>query len=110
WRLHRPPVEAATGDERTVLNAWTDVEGAGAEFCVSLGMEKRSIERRSRLLTAEIDRTMIHEWIARAADRAADYALVGFDDRCPDDMLESFVSLTDVMNTAPRDDLDMEDW
>jgi GNAT superfamily N-acetyltransferase len=53
---------------------------------------------------------MLEEWVTRAKDRASDYSLVGYDDVCPDDMLEAFCKVTDVMNTAPREDLDMEDW
>ncbi|HEX7166609.1 MAG TPA: hypothetical protein VF230_06485, partial [Acidimicrobiales bacterium] len=57
-----------------------------------------------------VDRDMLEQWVARAKERATDYSLVAFDDRCPDELLERFVDLTMVMNTAPRDDLDMEDW
>lgn len=38
------------------------------------------------------------------------YELVAFDGGCPDDLLEPYTRLMDTMNTAPRDDLTMEDW
>lgn len=109
-RLLEPAVEAAAADDRTVLNAWAAEESAGDAFLAALGLEKRSVERRSRLLTHELDRSMLEEWVERAAERAAGYSLIGFDDHCPDEWVEPYVTLFDVMNTAPRDDLDMEDW
>ncbi len=109
-RLLAPLAEAAAADERTVVMTWTPEVGAGDAFAAALGFEKRSVERRSRLLLSELDRAMLDDWVAGAAERAADYSLVGFEERCPDDLLEPFVALWHVMNTAPRDDLDMEDW
>lgn len=38
------------------------------------------------------------------------YEVFSFDDACPDDLLEPYTRLVDTMNTAPRDDLTMEDW
>jgi GNAT superfamily N-acetyltransferase len=76
----------------------------------SLGAEKKSTERKSRLTIANVDRPMLEDWVSRAPDRASDYSLISFDDRCPDELLEDFVDLVMVMNTAPRDDLEMEDW
>ena len=102
-------VEAAALDGRTILGAGT-VEGTGGDaFCEALGFEKKATERKSRLSIADVDRPMLEGWVARAAERAGDYELFGFDDRCPDDVLEPYIALYDVTNTAPRDDLDMED-
>jgi GNAT superfamily N-acetyltransferase len=38
------------------------------------------------------------------------YELVAFDGACPEELLEAYTRLADTMNTAPRDDLTMEDW
>lgn len=38
------------------------------------------------------------------------YELIAFDGACPDDLLAPFTRLVDTMNTAPRDDLTLEDW
>ena len=101
--------EAAALDGRTMLGAGS-VEGSdGDPFAEALGFEKKATERKSRLSIADVDRTMLEGWVERAAERAADYELVAFDDRCPDDLLEAYVALYHVTNTAPRDDLDMED-
>jgi GNAT superfamily N-acetyltransferase len=85
------------------------VGSEGAAGVRALGAEVGLIERISRLRTAEVDRALLDHWIARAPERAAGYSLVGWDDRCPDELLERFAAVTGVMNTAPRGDLDMED-
>ena len=101
--------EAAALDGRTILGGGTIEGTAGDAFAEALGFEKKATERKSRLSVADIDRGMLEGWVERAAERAADYELVAFDDRCPDDLLEEYVALYHVTNTAPRDDLDMED-
>jgi GNAT superfamily N-acetyltransferase len=101
--------EAAALDGRTILGGGTIESSAGDEFCKALGFETKATERKSRLSIADLDRGMLERWIERAAERGADYELFGFDDRCPDDVLEPYIALYDVTNTAPRDDLDMED-
>ncbi|MBA3653804.1 MAG: GNAT family N-acetyltransferase [Actinobacteria bacterium] len=109
-RLLAPVVDAAAADGRTVLGVDAVEDTAGAAFVAALGLEKRAVERRSRLLTAEVDRTMLEEWVALARQRASDYSLIGFDDACPEELLDAYVGVTEIMNTAPREELDMEDW
>lgn len=101
--------EAAALDGRTILGSGTIEGSAGDTFAETLGFEKKATERKSRLSIADVDRSKLERWIERAAERASDYELVGFDDRCPDELLEPYIALYHVTNTAPRDDLDMED-
>ncbi len=68
------------------------------------------MERKSRLVLADVDRGMLEGWVARADERAAGYSLLAWDGPVPEEYLERFVDLTMVMNTAPRDDLEMDDW
>jgi GNAT superfamily N-acetyltransferase len=109
FRLLQPAVEAAAADGRTVLEAWTVDATPGDAFAGALGLDARYVERKSRLVMADLDRPMLDEWILRAKDRAADYSLFGFDDACPDELVDTYVAVNDVMNTAPREELDMED-
>jgi GNAT superfamily N-acetyltransferase len=102
-------VDAARLDDRTVVGSGS-IEGSGGDaFAQAFGFERKATERKSRLTIDDVDRSMLEGWVARAAERATDYELFAFDDRCPDDVLEPFVELWRVTNTAPRDDLDMED-
>lgn len=102
-------VDAATLDGRTMVGGGTVEATEGDTFATALGFEKKATERKSRLSIAEVDRPMLETWVDRAAERAGEYELLGFEDRCPDELLEEYVALYDVTNTAPRDDLDMED-
>ena len=77
---------------------------AGRAFAAAKGAEPGNAERQSRLVLADVDRALMQAWIARASERAGGYSPVAFDDRCPDELLDSFVQMTRVMNTAPRPD------
>ncbi len=102
-------VEAAVDDGRTILGTFTIDGSDGDAFCTRFGFEPKATERKSRLVLADVDRTMLEGWVSRAVERAADYEVFRFDDRCPDDLVEPFVELWKVTNTAPRDNLDMDD-
>ena len=107
--LLRRVAAAGADDGRTILGGGT-IDGSGGDaFCESLGFEKKATERKSQLAIDDVDRSMLETWVARASERAADYELFAIENRVPDDLLESFVELYKVTNTAPRDDLDMED-
>ena len=108
-RLLQPAIDAAIADGRTVLEAWTTDATAGDAFAAALGMEARYLERRSRLVVADIDRSMLDDWVSRAKERASEYSLVFFETVCPEELREAYVAIVDVMNTAPREGLDMED-
>jgi mycothiol synthase len=108
-RLLQPVVDAATADGRTVLESWTTDGTPGDAFAATLALDTRYFERRSRLVTGELDRAMLDQWVTRARQRAADYSLFGFDDACPEALLDQYIAVNDVMNTAPREELDMED-
>jgi mycothiol synthase len=112
-QLLKEIAETSVADGRTVLGTYVGgrpEDGVDDGFLLARGFEKRMVERRSRLLTAELDRPMLEEWVARAKERAGEYSLIGFDDVCPDDLVDAYVTLNDVMNTAPRENLDMEDY
>ena len=102
-------VGAARAWGRTSLYAEVRVGSAGEAFAARLGFERRMLDRRSRLLTAELDRALLEGWVAEAAVRAPDHELVWWEGPCPDELLDAYVDLLAVMNDAPIDDLDIED-
>jgi GNAT superfamily N-acetyltransferase len=102
-------VEAADAWDATLLDVYARVGGPGEPFLRKIGAELRQIERRSACLTADLDRPMLEGWVRRAGERAPTYSLVGWDGRCPDDLLPAVCDLVAVMNTAPRDDLEWDD-
>jgi GNAT superfamily N-acetyltransferase len=102
-------VDAARADGRTILGTAAYEGTAGESFLAQAGGVNNQPFRQSRLRLAELDPSLLQDWVGRAAERAAGYSLVGWDDPCPDEHLEAFTEVVHVMNTAPLDDLEWED-
>jgi GNAT superfamily N-acetyltransferase len=109
-RLLEPILDVAEGDGRTMLGGEAREGSAGTDFLTALGAGKKSVERKSRLEIPKVDDALIEQWVSDAAVKAAGYTAVAWDGPVPDEDLDAFVRVRHVMNTAPRDDLEMEDW
>lgn len=103
-------VDAAMAEARTMLNGGGPTDSTAAPFCEALGAECKIVERKSRMILAEVDQSMLEEWVVKAKERAEGYSLLAWDGPVPEEYLEKFVALSMVMNTAPRDELEMEDF
>ena len=89
--------------ERPRIRAYVPVgHSGGMGLAAAVGATPGIVERQNRLRIADLDRQMLEGWVRQAADRAHDYSLVCFDGPCPDELLEGFAALSQVMNTAPR--------
>lgn len=85
---------------------------AGSEWelkLASLGMKKGLQEKRSRLVVADIDWDLMDGWIDKAAERATGYELLYVEFPVSEEYLERWCAVRDVMNTAPKEDLEFED-
>jgi GNAT superfamily N-acetyltransferase len=103
-------IDVARANGRTLLDASTSPGvPAGAAFLESLGGRHAFTGRRNALDIADLDLDLLHSWVDRAKDRASDYRLDGWDAPCPDDRVEAFVAAEAVMNTAPRENFEVED-
>ena len=102
--LLRPVVEAALEDDRSILEAWVPIAGAGKGFAEKVGFDMRQLERLSRMYVENVDRLMLEEWVRRAKERASDYTFRIWEGLCPDDILVPFAAAQAVMNTAPHGD------
>jgi len=100
----------AEAEGRTLLNIGGPDGSTASSFCDHVGAVRGSVERKSRMVLADVDRSMLEQWVARAQERAEGYSLLAWDGPVPEEYLDRFAQLTMVMNTAPRDDLDVEDW
>ncbi len=109
-QLLEPMVAAAETEGRSLMESGAPTDTPGTAFLEALGAERKIVERKSRMVLADVDREMLEDWVARAAERAGDYSLLAWDGPVPEEYLQRFVDLTMVMNTAPRDDLEREDW
>ncbi|MBW3555851.1 MAG: GNAT family N-acetyltransferase [Actinobacteria bacterium] len=109
-QLLAPVVAAAEAEGRTLLEAGAPTDTPGTAFLDAVGAETKIVERKSRMVVADVDRAMLELWVERAAERAAGYSLLAWDGPVPEEYLERFVDLQMVMNTAPRDDREVDDW
>ena len=109
-RLLRELLDVADREGRTRL-VLSSLEGRPgvAEFAAAIGATAKQAFHLNHLPLAEVDRPMLERWVADAATRSADYELLAWDGAVPDEHLARWVELVPVMNTAPHDDLDVED-
>jgi GNAT superfamily N-acetyltransferase len=104
--LLRLVTDAARADGRTdLVDAAPVGHVAGSAFAARVGATPGLVERQNRLSVAELDPTMLERWVDRARERATDYSLVAFDGPCPDELVDGFARLMQVMDTAPRTDI-----
>lgn len=102
-----PEIEA-TG--RTMVNGHTTaIVPAGEAFCTRLGAKAAYRDHTNRLVLERVDREMIASWIAKGPSRAPGYSLVWHDGPYGD-LAERVIPVLLLLNHAPREDLDMEDW
>lgn len=95
---------------RTTMIIDAPAHGVADRFLAERGFEVKLTARVSRMPMAEVDRSMLKGWVAAAQERARGYSLLWLAEPVPDDLVDEYVRIGMVMNTAPRDDLDMEDW
>ena len=103
-------VECADDAGKTLLVSDTvDRVSAGESFAERIGARRGMVGHTNRLAIADVDRAMVERWVEEGPVRAPGYSLVAVDGPCPDDLIERVVDVMHVMNTAPTEDLEVED-
>lgn len=100
--LLRPVAEIATRESRTSLFNWMIKDSTGTGFAKRVGAQQTTKDFENRLPIAELDRSLIESWVARAPERAQEYTLEFWEGACPPGHLESFAQAKEAMNDAPR--------
>ena len=83
---------------------------AGEAFAKSVGAEAKSASHMNRLIVPNVDRNQLEQWDAEGPARAEDYELIAWDGPVPEEYMAKYVDIVLVMNTAPRDDLQINDF
>ena len=110
-RLFAHMVQLAEELGRTrLIGATNDRLAAGEAFATKVGADVKSRMHTNRLLVADIDRAELERWAAEGPVRADGYELIGWDGPVPEEHLDAYVDLVHVMNSAPRDDLEINDF
>jgi GNAT superfamily N-acetyltransferase len=95
---------------RRLVTSTNERVPAGEVFARRLGAEAALATHHNQLVVAELDHSLLAGWERDAESRATDYRAWTNVGPYPQDRIEALVDIWNVMNTAPRGDLDMEDW
>ena len=110
-RLLAELVDVAVAENRPRLQFMTfDHVPAGAFTATAVGAAAKLAEHINHLPIDAVDRGLLERWLRDAPGRAPGYELVGFDGACPDEHLDGYIQQVLVLNTAPRDDLEVNDF
>jgi GNAT superfamily N-acetyltransferase len=83
---------------------------AGAAFAEALGAQAKQAMHMNHLIIDEMEPGLMERWVAEAPGRAADYEVFGWEGPVPEEHMQNYLDIVLVMNTAPRDDLEMNDF
>ena len=86
-----------------------DAVPAGEGFSRALGAQVARVNRTSELTLSEVDWAMVERWVAAERARALGYTLEIVDGPFPEHLRVDAVRFHHIMQTAPRDDLDIGD-
>lgn len=109
-RLLASVVELARRENRRLLlTATNDRVPAGAAFMARLGADKGLEEHTNQLIMDELNHDAVRRWLARGPELATSFELGEWTGPYPEEELAAIAALHEVMNTAPRGSLDVED-
>jgi mycothiol synthase len=100
---------ACRENRRLMMTKTNEHVPAGEAFMRRLGAEKGLETHINQLALAELNHSLVRQWLERAPERASDFILGFWSGPYPEDQLEAVARLVEVMNQAPRDRLDVED-
>ncbi|MCI2431569.1 GNAT family N-acetyltransferase [Candidatus Acetothermia bacterium] len=108
-RLLKPITEVAQKERRRLMMTWTDSAiPAGEAFMKRLGARVGMVSGTNQLNLADLRKDLVRDWQARAPKTEFELGL--WSGPYPEQEIEAIVKLREVMNTAPRDSLEMEDF
>lgn len=104
-------IATTTASEQRSLLTWStfDTVPAGEPFSGRHGARVARINRESELRLGETDWSMIEQWADEGPGRAHGYRIDMVDGTMPPDLFEDAATFHHIMNTQPRDDLDIGD-
>ncbi len=101
--------QAQRNKRRLIIAQSSDRSPGGQPFLERYGFTAGLAQHINQAKIADLNLTQLRDWVASAETRAKDYELFTLHGAYPDDQLEVIAQLLQVMNGAPRGDLEMED-
>jgi GNAT superfamily N-acetyltransferase len=96
-------------NRRLFMTNTVDRIPGGAAFMTRLGAKKGLEAHTNQLRLADLDRSLVAEWLARGEGNLAEFELGFWDGAYPEDQLQAIVELNDLTNQQPLGDLEIED-
>jgi GNAT superfamily N-acetyltransferase len=112
WAKRLLPLIAETTrreNRHTMLTDTNERVPAGAAFVERLGAQSGLATHTNQLKIAELNRALVRQWQDRAQERAAGFELGFWDGAYPEEDIQAIAELLQVMNTAPRGSLQIDD-
>ncbi len=107
--LHKV-LELADAHKRSLIIAvTTDRSPAGDSVAAHLGATKGIEMHTNQLRLSELDAGLIEQWLSAANILSSQYELGCWRNSYPENDIEKIAKLMEVMNTAPRENLKVED-
>lgn len=104
-------LEVADTHQRTLLVFETGSNVPASQmFAEQLGATKGSEGHLNQLVLAEVDKTLLESWLDVSKNKAKDFELGFWGNVFPEENLDEIARLIEVMNDAPRGDLQVEDF
>ncbi len=110
WLLAKALELAQTHDRTLLIGVTTDRVSAGQKLAERLGARKGMETHTNQLELADLEPELVRKWIEAAKTTASDYALEHWVGPYPEEEIRAVAELLNAMNTAPRDDLEVEDF
>ena len=103
--------ETAQRENRQLLIGGTNERiPAGEKFMQRLGAQRGLENHTNQLDLADLNRALVQDWMASAQERASDFELGLWDGAYPQSDIEGIIALFNVMNSAPRGSLQVDDF
>jgi mycothiol synthase len=107
--LDRSAAIAEQRGRRLMMGRTRDNVPAGAAFCARFGAEQAMVGQENRLDLRDVDQNLVAAWIADGPVRAAGYRLQFVAGRTPPELAGRVAEVMNVMNSAPRENMDVSD-
>jgi len=107
--LDRAAAVAQRRGLRLITGRTKDNVPAGAAFCVAMQAQQAMVADENRLDLRGADRALIDRWLADGPRRAPGYRLLFVAGPTPPELADRVARALNIMNTAPREDLDVGD-
>lgn len=110
-RLLELALKVAEEEKRTHIISWThSTIPAGVAFAERIGAKRGLEGHTNQLELKHLDKNLLAQWLGEAKHKAKDFSLDFWLGAYPEEEIEAIADMYNVMNTAPRGELEIEDW